>query len=95
MRIHLCPFCGRSLDKSIEDGITTCNNCGRIFDSCDYNRLLSAAWVVRREYIIDSEVLKKKCGLSDDETKFITEFVIDKEYTHDEFLSVMKKKFSS
>ena len=94
MIIYLCPFCGRSLQKAIEYGITTCDNCHRVFDSSDYNKLLSVAWTARREHIIDSDYLQARCQLTDEETAFITKYIIDEEYTHDEFLSVMNARFS-
>lgn len=87
--IKLCPFCGRSLSIELKDGITSCDNCCRVFDSSFYYRVLSAAWVVRRWHIDDPEMLKSKFGFSEEEVGYVEKYVIDQEYSHDDFIFVL------
>lgn len=87
--MQYCPFCGRHLADALASGITTCPNCGRVFDSSCRNRLLSAAWLQRREHIYDPEILKFHSGLSDIECEVIEHYIIDLGYNHDEFLNYL------
>jgi hypothetical protein len=87
--MNYCPHCGLALDKPLLDGITTCNRCGRVFDSNNRNKLLSAAWLVRREHIYDIEMLKFKCDISESEFLLISHYVIDMGFCHDEFVKFL------
>lgn len=87
--IKLCPFCGRPLSSPLSDGITSCDNCCRVFDSSSYYRTLSCSWVVRRWHIEDAEVLKQKFGFLEDEVLYVEKYVIEQGYTHDEFVSIL------
>lgn len=91
--IRLCPFCGYSLSRTLTDGITTCDNCCRVFDSSPYHKTLSASWVARKWYIHDPEMLKAKFGFSDSEIDPVWEFVIMGGMCHDEFLKVLDEQF--
>ncbi len=51
MGIYLCPFCGRSPGRTLGDGITTCENCLRVFDSSTFHKILSASWVARHHNV--------------------------------------------
>lgn len=88
--IYLCPFCGRNLDYKLEDGITTCHNCGRVFDSSPYHKLLAAGWAVRRWHLHDLDALSVKCNLNPSEAQIIGHYVITSGYTHDEFHHLLK-----
>ena len=70
-------------------GISTCDSCSRVFDSSDYHIALSAAWVVRRWHIYDSETLKHKFGFSDFIVDLVSECVIDEGMCHDDFLKIL------
>ena len=87
--IKLCPYCGRTLSVALKDGITSCGNCCRVFDSSTYHRTLSASWVVRRWHVEDPEVLKMKFGFTDEEIFHVENYVINKYYLHDEFVEVL------
>lgn len=84
--IKLCPFCGHKLSRMLHDGITTCDNCNRIFDSSLYHRVLSASWVVRHWHVEDVETLMDRLDLSAFQANYIIDLVAEKGYSHDEFI---------
>lgn len=86
-----CPYCGHILEQPLLDGISTCSNCNRIFDSSDHNRILSAAWHARRT-CVTLEDLERFDYLTGDQIKFIEDYVVDSGYTHDELLKFLKNK---
>ena len=86
----LCPFCGHKLIHKIKDGITTCDNCGRIVISSVQNKLLSAAWNVRNWHVEDLDTLQKQCELTEDELLLVKKWVVDKQLLHEEFVKVLK-----
>lgn len=88
--IYVCPNCGHSLHRQLNDGLAHCSHCNRIFDSSDFNRLLAAAWLVRRENL-DVEQTIFRTRLSEDEAILVCTFVGDHGYTHEEFIRVLKK----
>jgi hypothetical protein len=81
-----CPNCGYSIAK-LCDGISTCKNCHRTFDTSQINRLLSAAWSVKKLNLSIEDLLYYN-NLSDEEVDFIHDNVINKGYTHDELLKL-------
>jgi Zn-finger protein len=85
-----CPFCGHNLISRLHDGISNCVNCHRVFDTSQTNRILSAAWHVRRQHLTEIEDLKSNNCLSDQEIDLVLQYVIEKGYTHDEFLKIVK-----
>lgn len=87
--MQYCPYCGCKLDAPLDAGITTCSRCGRIFDSCHRNVVLSAAWLVRREHIIDWDTLQFRSHLIDDDLLFVYHYVVDMGYAHDELIKVI------
>ncbi|RDJ35101.1 MAG: hypothetical protein DWQ19_09715 [Crenarchaeota archaeon] len=88
--IYACPFCGRKVWKIVESGISTCSNCGRIFDtSSSLHRILAAAWMTRLHQMTDSEAIQLSFELTDYETNIVKEYVVDKDYSHDELLKVL------
>lgn len=87
----MCPFCGRRVIRAIRCGITTCNNCNRIFDSSSYHKILSAAWGVRRENIDDIECVKATYELTDEEADIVEKYVIMENYSHDDFIKIVNK----
>jgi len=91
--LRLCPFCGWNLKFPIQDGISTCNHCHRVFDSCPYHRLLSAAWLVRKQNLYNIEAIKSSCeDLSDCELEILEKYIVDEDCSHDEFLKIINKK---
>ena len=90
--IYVCPFCGRRISRAINNGITTCNNCHRVFDSSSYHRILSAAWSVRQDNISDLDAIKLVYELNDCEAQIVKKYVIDDTYSHDELLKVVNQK---
>jgi len=90
--IYTCPFCGRRVSRVIKDGITTCNNCGRVFDSSSFHRILSAAWMARLHDINDIDSIQASFELTNCEAAIIKKYVIDECYSHDELLKIINPK---
>jgi len=88
--IHVCPNCGHALHRELNDGLTHCSHCNQLFDSSDFNKLLSAAWQVRREHLTLEQV-KWQLKLGDDLSILVYTFVNDYGYTHEEFIKLLKK----
>lgn len=88
--IQVCPNCGHSLQRQLTDGMTHCGHCNQVFDSSDYNKLLSAAWQVRRENL-SLEQMKWQLKMDEDLSILVHTFVHDCGYTHEEFCKLLKK----
>jgi uncharacterized membrane protein YvbJ len=88
--IQVCPNCGHTLQKQLNDGLTNCSHCNQIFDSSNYNRLLAAAWQTRKENL-SLEQIKWQLKLGDDFSILVYTFVVEYEYSHDEFIHLLKK----
>ena len=93
--IRLCPFCGWKLIQPLCCGITTCNHCNRLFNSSEYNQVLSAAWMVRRWHIDDYLYLQTKFDFPQEICSLVRYYVIDLGYSHDDLVRVLDKKISS
>lgn len=90
----LCPYCGHRLSHPIKDGITGCSNCRRVCDSTKLNRLLSFAWVVRKQHIYDVDSLVTHHGATQEEAELVVEYIADNCYSHEEFHHFLKQKFA-
>ena len=88
--IYVCPNCGNQLDKELNDGLAHCTHCHRVFDSSDFNRLLSAAWQVRK-HNQSIEQLMFQMNIPKDEAILVTAFVGEYGYSHEEFHKLLKK----
>jgi len=87
--IHLCPFCGHVLPHNLRDGIATCINCSRVFDSTPFNRLLSAGWMVRKEHISCIERLVSY-GFKEEEAILAVTFVHENCMSHEDYVKALK-----
>lgn len=87
----MCPYCGHSLPIALRNGLSSCSNCDRIFDSSPYFQLLSAAWLVRKRYIWGVDRLKIECDLTQCQAELIEEYISEGAYSHDEFRKVLDK----
>lgn len=87
----LCPHCGHALHHAVVHGITSCNNCNRVFDTSPYNRLLSASWLVRRKDIVADEALMQY-GFTKEEAQLVLTEVCDNCCTHEDFVAVLKER---
>lgn len=88
--IQACPNCGHTLQQELNDGLTHCSHCNQIFDSSDFNRLLSAAWQIRREHL-SLEQIKWQLKLGDDYSILVYTFVGEYGYSHDELINLLRK----
>ncbi len=89
--INYCPHCGFSLDHPILDGISTCKNCSRVFDTSPFVRVLSASWMARKQHLISKDKLLQH-GFKDDEADLVQTYVIENCLPHDEFVKVLLEK---
>ena len=87
-----CPYCGHSLPQPIVRGIASCNNCNRVFETSPLNRLLSAAWLVRRRHICCCDILVSQFGYNQEEADLVMEYVADGTYSHEDFLEILKNR---
>lgn len=86
--VNLCPFCGNFLMSPIHfSGITSCQNCNRIFDDADWVRILCAAWACRKNPMIDPGYLKDEYQLNEEQANFIQQHL---ECSHDEIYHLLK-----
>lgn len=86
--INYCPYCGFSLDRPILDGISTCKNCSRVFDTNPFNRILSASWMARKQHLLSKDKLVQY-GFTEFEATLIQSHVIEDCLPHDEFVKVL------
>lgn len=87
----LCPHCGHNLPHPLVDGISSCGNCRRCCDSSRENRLLSLAWVVRKQDIDDAEPLVYRYGVSREDAELVLKYVAEELYSHEEFYHHLKE----
>jgi len=89
--IRLCPYCGRNLITPLTCGITTCDNCNRIFESSSYHKILSMAWMVRRWHVEEPYYFQHKFGFSEQEIDIVYKYVVEEGYCHDELVKALDK----
>lgn len=89
--IIYCPYCGNLLKHPVECGITTCNNCNRVFDTSPFNKMLSASWLVRKRQISIEEVVMHY-GYTQEEASMVIEAVFYNCYSHEDFVEFLKEK---
>lgn len=90
--MYHCPYCGHNLTLPIIRGIASCNNCNRVFETSPLNRLLSAAWLIRRRHIQDHDMLIHQFGYEPEEVALLQEYVIDNGYSHEDFLRILRER---
>ena len=73
--IILCPYCGYKLQNKLQDGISSCESCKRVFDTSSYHKILSAFWTFHRWHLYDINALKIHCQLNEDEQNVIAQAV--------------------
>lgn len=88
--MQICPNCGQLLQCELIDGLTHCSHCNQVVDSSDYNKLLSAAWQVRKKHL-ELEQIKIQLKLDDDLCIFVYTFIFEYNYTHQEFMQLLRK----
>ena len=88
--ILMCPFCGHQIPCPLMNGMSSCNNCCRVFDSSKINTLLSTAWLVRKKHINDVQVLIDQYSVEESDAKFVIDNVADGCCGHEEFFKLLK-----
>ena len=91
--ILLCPYCGDKLNKILEDGISSCDNCQRTFDSSSFHRILSATWVAKKWNWCEATI-QAKFNLTPEELLMVVEF-IHNGYDYEEFYKILKKRLTA
>jgi predicted amidophosphoribosyltransferase len=87
--MYACPNCGFELEHKLNDGMISCTHCFRLIDSSDYNRLLSAGWLIRRRKQ-NIEQIKYQMQLSQEEADLIEAYVYDQGYSHEDMVKLLK-----
>jgi hypothetical protein len=87
-----CPHCGFHLKRPLVDGISSCTNCKRVFDSSYRNQLLSGAWLVRRRDISDVDSLIYNFNFEPDDADFVVEHVAESYYSHEDFIKLLDEQ---
>lgn len=89
--ILVCPFCGTEIPESLVDGLASCTNCHRIFESTKSNRLLSASWLVKKNKYHGIDQLISDTKLAEHEAILVYSFVSEQCYSIEEFQKVIKE----
>ncbi len=88
--IYLCPHCGQSLSRALDDGFTSCSHCNRVFDSSPMNRLLAAWWVLHNNTHLGLEQLQHQSKLNEAEAILVYTFAMEHCYSVQEFHKALK-----
>ena len=89
--ILVCPHCGTEIPEILKDGLASCINCHRIFESSITNRLLSASWLMRKNRYHGVDELISDTKLPEHEAIIVYSLVEDNSYSHDEFQKAIKE----
>ena len=68
-----------------------CEQCRAFFEANDTNKLLSAAWELRKSHHLGLDAFKFRSGLDDTESQFVYHYISELGYSHDEFLKIVKE----
>lgn len=88
--IQVCPHCGFQLPEGLKEGLAHCVHCNQLFDSSDYNKLLSAAWQLRK-HPLSLEDIKWQIKLDEDYAILAHTYICEYGYNHEEFNKLLKK----
>lgn len=89
--IFLCPNCGHSLPNRLKDGIAVCNVCLTDLDSSQFNRIMSAAWMCRRQSPDSIDRIGDAMKLTETEAILVEAFILDNHFSIDEFRAALKE----
>lgn len=89
--LNTCSNCGYQLPQAIKDGIAFCSRCNRIVESTLYERLLGSGHYARRNHVNSVQQLKFDQSLTEEEAILVNAFVIENQYSHQEFEKALKK----
>lgn len=89
--IVVCPFCGIEIHEALIDGLASCQNCHRVFESSIPNKLLSASWLARKNRYHGVEQLMSDTKLQEHEAMLVYSFVSEGGYSYQEFFSALAK----
>ncbi len=89
--ILVCPFCGKEILEALINGIASCGNCKRIFESNTPNKLLAASWLLRKNKYHGISELISDTKLSEPEAILVYSLVEDNSYSHQEFEAAIRK----
>lgn len=89
--MRLCPYCGKVLDKPLNDGVASCSKCSHVFDSSLFHKILSLFWLIKSYKIKSTEDLPASY-LSTEEIELANNLIIDKLITHEELFHQLKSQ---
>lgn len=90
--IILCPYCGHQLLRPLLNGMSSCNNCCRVFDSSNKNVILSTYWLVKKRNILDRQYLIDHYNIPEDDADFVVDVAINHQYSYEEFVRILNQK---
>jgi len=91
--IVLCPYCGQKLSKALTEGISSCDNCMRVFDSSSFYKILSACWIAKKWNWCEATI-QAKFDLTPEELTAVSDF-ISTGYDYEMFFKSLKIKMSA
>jgi hypothetical protein len=89
--ILVCPHCGTEIDEALINGLASCTNCKRVFDSSLSSRLLSASWLVRKNNYHGIDQLISDTKLPEHEAILVYTFCVDNCYSQEEFFHALRE----
>jgi uncharacterized Zn finger protein (UPF0148 family) len=89
--MRLCPYCGSTLYKPVSDGVASCSNCSKVFDSSSFHKILSLYWLFKSYKIRSIEDLPKDY-LTEEEIYLANNLIIDNICSHEELYHQLKSQ---
>lgn len=89
MSKQICPHCGFCVSNEKID-VFQCPKCQRVSQNSLLERILSAAWIARKENLTIEE-LRKSVKLDEDFLLLVYSFVGLNDYSHQEFFDFLNK----
>ena len=88
--ILVCPHCGTEIPEALINGLASCPNCHRIFESNTSNRLLAASWLIQKNRYHGIDELISDTKLPEHEAILVYSFISDQCYSIEEFNTVLR-----
>lgn len=79
------------ISEALTNGLAFCMHCNRVFNSSLKNRLLATSWLVRKNNYHGLDQLISDTKLSESEAIMVYSFVVENEYSPQEFEKVLKQ----
>jgi uncharacterized Zn finger protein (UPF0148 family) len=91
--ICFCPYCGKPLQKPLNNGVSFCEKCSRTIVSTKENELLSSYRILTSKVFNNENQLKSALKIDPDDFEFIKSCA-DEGLSMDEFTKYLKSKIA-